>query len=136
MTDCQHLSDQALVEHLLSNNEKVILYFFYKKYYSVFEYHVYKIFPYETSVQALVHEFFLYLCENNWKHLRSYNPEVSQLSTWISVISFRFFMNYKKSKIDSNGYVSIYEQWDDRIMQYKQECQDQVKWMSTKPSTV
>ena len=63
----------------------------------------------------------------NWKHLRSYNPSMSQLNTWISVVSFRFFMNFKKSKIDSNGLISIYEQWDEKILRYKQECQEQVK---------
>ncbi len=132
MTALPQLSDKELVDLLLANNEKAVLYFFYEKYYSVFEYHVYKIFPYEVSVQALVHELFLYLCQDDWKHLRSYNPSISQLNTWISVISYRFFMNYKKSKIDSNGLISIKDEWDDKILQYKQACQEQVKMDVTK----
>lgn len=127
MNALQQLSDSELVEQLLANNEKAILYFFYEKYYSVFEYHVYKIFTYEVSVQGLVHELFLYLYEDNWRHLRSYNPAMSKLNTWISVVSFRFFMNYKKSKIDSYGLISIHEKWDDNIIQYKQENQELVK---------
>lgn len=127
MEALQQLSDSELVEQLLENRENVILYFFYEKYYSIFEYHVYRIFSYEVRVQELVHEFFLYLYENNWKHLRSYNSNLSKLNTWISVVSFRFFLNYKKTKIDYNNIISIYEQWDDKIMQYKQECQEQIK---------
>ena len=127
MEALQQLSDSELVEQLLENRENVILYFFYEKYYSIFEYHVYRIFSYEVRVQELVHEFFLYLYENNWKHLRSYNSNLSKLNTWISVVSFRFFLNYKKTKIDYNNIISIYEQWDDKIMQYKQECQKQIK---------
>ena len=57
----------------------------------------------------------------------SFNPDKAQLNTWISVVSFRFFLNFKKSKIDSNGLVTIYEQWDDKIMNYKQECHSQVR---------
>lgn len=126
MTTLKELSDSELVRQLLANEEKTILYFFYEKYYSVFEYHVYRIFPYEVDVQGLVHEFFLHLRDDDWRRLRSFNPDVAQLNTWVSVISFRFFLQFKKSKIDSNGVISIYEQWDDKILQYKQECQEQV----------
>lgn len=126
------IPDTELVERVLANDEKAVLYFFYEKYYSVFEYHVYKIWPYEVSVQGLVHEFFLHLAEHDWRRLRSFNPEKAQLNTWVSVVSFRFFMNFKKSKIDSNGLVSICEQWDDKILNYKQEAQEQVKMDVTK----
>ncbi|MBO2524242.1 MAG: hypothetical protein CW341_00850 [Bacteroidetes bacterium] len=126
------LSDSELVEQLLANNEKAILYFFYNKYYSVFEYHVYKIFQYETCVQALVHELFLYLRQDNWKNLRSYNPSISKLNTWVSIISYRFFINYKKSKIDSNGLITIKDEWDEKILQYKQTCQEQIRMDVTK----
>ena len=123
----EHIADSDLVALLLKNDEKAVLYFFYKKYYSVFEYHVYKIFPYEQSVQELVHEFFLHLAEHDWRRLRSFNPEKAQLNTWVSVVSFRFFLNFKKSKIDSNGLVTICEQWDERILQFKSAGEEQVR---------
>ncbi|MBR6131371.1 MAG: sigma-70 family RNA polymerase sigma factor [Bacteroidales bacterium] len=123
----QHISDADLVERVLANDEKAVLYFFYEKYYSVFEYHIYKIYAYEVSVQGLVHEFFLHLADNDWRRLRSFDASKAQLNTWVSVVSFRFFLNYKKSKIDSNGLVTIYEQWDEKILNYKQECHNQVK---------
>lgn len=127
MTTFQQISDSELVERVLASDEKAVLYFFYKKYYSIFEHNVYKVFPYEVSVQGLVHEFFLHLAEHDWRRLRSFNSEKAQLNTWLSVVSFRFFLNYKKSKIDSNGLVTICEQWDDKILKYKQEAQEQVK---------
>ena len=120
-------TDSELVDRLLANDEKAVLYFFYEKFYSSFEYHVFRIFPYEVDVQGLVHEFFLHLREDNWRRLRSYNPDKAQLNTWVSVVSFRFFLNFKKNKIDSNGLISIYEQWDDKIMNYKQECHNQIR---------
>lgn len=127
MTDLRHISDTQLVERILANNEQAVLYFFYEKYYSMFEYHVCRIFSYEVDVQELVHEFFLHLRENDWRRLRLYDPDRAQLNTWVSVVSFRFFLNYKKSKIDSNGLISIYEQWDDKMMNYKQECHNQIR---------
>lgn len=120
-------SDQELVDALLRNDEQAIVYFFYTKYYATFEYHIFKIFKYEVDVQALVHEILLYLCANNWKHLRTFNPENSKLTTWVSVISFRFFMNFKKSKIDSYGLISIQEEWDDRILLSQQSNQEHVR---------
>lgn len=127
MAILEHITDSDLVARLLNNDEKAILYFCYQKFYSVFEYQVYKIFPYEQSVQELVHEFFLYLQQDNWRKLRSFNPEKAQLNTWVSVVSFRFFLNFKKSKIDSNGLVTICEQWDERILQYKSASEEQVR---------
>lgn len=127
MNKKEPISDTELVERVLADDEKAVLHFFYEKFYSVFEYHVYKIFPYEQSVQELVHEFFLYLRQDDWRRLRSYNSEKAKLNTWVSVISFRFFLNFKKTKIDSNGFITIFEQWDDKILQYKNECEEQVR---------
>lgn len=132
MSSLKSLSDSELVGRLLSKNEDAILYFFYEKFYSTFEHNIFKIFPYEVDVQGLVHEFFLYLFDKEWRHLRSYDPSKAQLKTWVTVVSFRFFLNYKKSKIDSNGLISIYEQWDDKIMNYKQECHNQIRMDVTK----
>ena len=127
MTNLQHISDTELVAKVIANDERALLFFFYEKFYSMFEYHVYKIFPYEQDVQELVHEFFLYLRQDDWRRLRSFNPEKAQLNTWVSVVSFRFFLNFKKSKIDSNGLVTICEQWDDKILQFKNASEEQVR---------
>ena len=105
-------SDERLVEAVLSSDQDAIVYMFYKKYSSTFQYHVYKLFDYRVDVSDLVNEFFLFMYEDNWKRLRSYNPELSSLSTWISTVSYRFFRDYKRSKIDSNGLITISDKWE------------------------
>lgn len=132
MTSFQNVSDSEWLRLLLANDEKAILHFFYKKYWRTFEYHLYRIFSYRVDVQEFVHEFFLYLRENDWRRMCSFNPEVSCLNTWVSVVSLRFFLYFKKTKIDSNGLMTINGQWNENIMQYKQECREQVTMDVTK----
>lgn len=101
------MSDAELIEQIYGGNEAAIVYLFYKKYSSTFQYHIYHIFPNKVDVAELVDEFFLYLYQDNWRRLRTYDPAKSALSTWISKVSYRFFKQYKLSKIDSNGIVAI-----------------------------
>lgn len=105
------MSDEELFRSVTSNNHAAIVYFFYQKYLSTFQYHIYNLFPYKVDVQDLIDEFFLYLYENNWRRLKTFNGKAS-LNTWISVISYRFFKQYKISKIDSNGLITINSQWE------------------------
>lgn len=123
----KYWTDNELLEAMFLNDSQAILYFFYTRYYATFEYHLHKLFFYKIDVQAYVHEFFLYLCANNWKHLRTFNPENASLNTWVSIVSYRFFMNYKKSKIDSNDHVAIYGEWDENILQSQASKQEQIK---------
>lgn len=104
-------SDDKLVSALIDGNQNAIVYFFYEKFSSTFQYHIYRIFPYKVDVAELVDEFFLYMYEDNWRRLRTYSGSV-KLSTWISVVSFRFFRNYKETKIDFNGLITISDQWE------------------------
>lgn len=85
---------------------------FYTKYSSTFQYHIYRLFNYKVEVSDLVDEFFLFLLEDNWKRLRSFDPDKASLNTWISTVSFRFFRDYKRSKIDLNGLITISDQWE------------------------
>jgi len=48
----------------------------------------------------------LYLQENNWKRLKTFQLGES-LDTWISVVSYRFFKNYKMKMIDLGGVITI-----------------------------
>ena len=41
-----------------------------------------------------------------------YNASKAALSTWISSVSFRFFRDYKRSKIDLNGVITISDKWE------------------------
>lgn len=105
-------SDRELVSAVTSNNQNAIVYLFYTKYSSTFQYHIYKLFNGKVEVSDLVDEFFMFLLEDDWRRLRSFDPDKASLSTWISTVSFRFFRDYKRSKIDLNGLITISDQWE------------------------
>lgn len=105
-------SDQKLLEEVYGGNEGAIVYFFYTKFASTFQYHIYHIFPYRVDIDELVDEFFLYMQENDWRRLRTFDGSKSSLATWVSTVSFRFFKNYKTTKIDFNGVISISDKWE------------------------
>lgn len=105
------MSDEQLVSRVISGDQDAIVFMFYEKFASIFQYHIYKIFPNKMDVQELVDEFFLYLYEDDWRRLRTYNGS-TKLSTWISVVSLRFFRNYKLAKLDFNGAITISDKWE------------------------
>ncbi len=105
-------SDRDLVSAVTSNNQAAIVYLFYTKYSATFQYHIYKLFNSKVEVSDLVDEFFMFLLEDDWRRLRSFDPDKASLSTWISTVSFRFFRDYKRSKIDMNGLITISDQWE------------------------
>lgn len=105
-------SDERLIEAVLSGDQDAIVYMFYTKFSATFQYHIYKLFDYKVEVSDLVDEFFLYMYEDNWRRLRSFESSLSSLSTWISTVSYRFFRDYKRSKIDLNGIITISDKWE------------------------
>lgn len=110
--DYSRWSDRELVSAVTSGNQGAIVYMFYTKYSATFQYHIYRLFNSKVEVSDLVDEFFLFLLEDNWKRLRSFDPDKASLNTWISTVSFRFFRDYKRSKIDLNGLITISSQWE------------------------
>lgn len=105
-------TDRELVKAVTSGDQDAIVYLFYTKYSATFQYHIYSLFDYRVDVSDLVDEFFLFLLEGNWKRLRSFDPDKASLNTWISTVSFRFFRDYKRSKIDFNGLITISDKWE------------------------
>ena len=110
--DFSSWSDRELITAVTSGNQNAIVYMFYTKYSATFQYHIYKLFSGKVEVSDLVDEFFMFLLEDDWRRLRSFDPEKSSLSTWISTVSFRFFRDYKRSKIDLNGLITISDKWE------------------------
>lgn len=104
--------DERLVKAVLSGDQDAIVYMFYTKFSATFQYHIYKLFDYKVEVSDLVDEFFLFMYEDNWRRLRSFDSSLSSLSTWISTVSYRFFRDYKRSKIDLNGAITISDKWE------------------------
>ena len=105
-------SDEKLIRAVYSGDQDAIVYMFYTKFSSTFQYHIYKLFDYKVDVADLVDEFFLFMYEDDWKRLRSFDSSKSSLSTWISTVSYRFFRDYKRSKIDLNGLITISDKWE------------------------
>jgi len=105
-------NDSMLLNAVLRNDRDAIVYMFYEKFSATFQYHIYKLFSYKVEISDMVDEFFLYLFENDWKRLRSFDETKASLATWISTVSYRFFRDYKRSKIDSNGKISINDKWE------------------------
>lgn len=120
-------SDEKLVSSVLAGDQKVIVYFFYSRFASTFQYHIFKLLGYSVDVDELVDEFFLYLFEDDWRRLRSYDGSISSLNTWISTVSYRFFRDYKRSKIDLNGVITINEQWETMRKDWIQRCDSGMK---------
>lgn len=114
-------ADSKLVEAVTSGDKEAIVYFFYEKFWPTFQYHIYNIFTGSADVQELVDEFFLHMYEDDWRRLRTFDPSKAALSTWISTVSFRFFRNYKRSRIDLNGLVTINDKWDTLRTDWVQE---------------
>lgn len=106
------LTDEQLVAAVISGDKEAIVYMFYSKFSATFQYHIYKLFEYKVEIADLVDDFFLYLYEDNWKRLKVYDASKSALSTWISTVSYRFFRDYKRSKIDFNGLITISDKWE------------------------
>ena len=107
----KQLTDRQLLEKVFANDERAIVYCFYQKFLPTFEYHIFRLFPQGADVEEMVNELFLYLQEDDWHRMRTFNGTAS-LSTWISLISYRFFKQFKFSKIDSRGLVTINDKWE------------------------
>lgn len=105
-------SDKRLIDAVVAGDQDAIVYMFYTKFSATFQYHIYKLFDYKVEVSDLVDEFFLFMCEDDWKRLRSFDSSIASLNTWISKVSYRFFRDYKRSKIDLNGAITISDKWE------------------------
>lgn len=125
MNKFKQLDDKQLLDYIFDNNQDVIVYFFYIKYLPTFEFNIKKNFYYKVEIKELIDEFYIYLSENNWKRLKTYNFS-SSLNTWISVVSYRFFKNYKLTKIDSYGLVNFSEQWDEHSASWVQHIDNEI----------
>jgi len=106
-----NFSDKDWVERLIVNDPEAIVSFFYKKQLKPLLHNLYKIFPYKIEILDYINEFYLYLEANDWRRLKTFQPDYN-LTTWISTVSYRFFKNYKLSVIDSRGLVTISDKWD------------------------
>lgn len=93
------LTDQQLIEYLIQGNSQVIQYLFYEKCSSMFGYIIKEVFSYQVNKDELANELYIYLSEDNWKKVREFEGR-SKFTTWLSVISVRYFCKKKGNMID------------------------------------
>ena len=114
-------SDKELVEGMINNNDAIIRYFFYEKCTSMFHSINHKVYNLQAEINELVNELYLYLQADDWRKLRQFDHQV-QLMTWVSRISFRFFIKKQASIIEHesiNGFQheTIIEDAEEQIHQ-------------------
>ena len=101
--DFKKLTDQQILENVFSDEGKVIQYLFYTKCNSMFCFIIKDMFSSNhIERDELINELYLYLKENNWERLRKFEGR-SKLTTWLSVVAVRFFINNRSRLIDSRG---------------------------------
>lgn len=100
-------NDRELYTDLLNNNEKAIQYVFYCHFTKLLQYNIIKATKGKiTDYCDLIQDLYLYLSKNNWEKLHSYDISLPFVN-WFSVVSYRFFLDSVRSKIDSSIKVPI-----------------------------
>jgi RNA polymerase sigma factor (sigma-70 family) len=87
---------KEIVDKILSQNEQIIQYFFFEKCMPLFISINREIFNGNAEINELIIEFYLFLYEDNWRRLRSFDSHKGKLITWISKVARRFFEKKRK----------------------------------------
>lgn len=106
-TQAPAFADKELVEGLLSNDERIIDYFFFKKCSLLFGYIIKNVLDYRANSDELISELYIYLQENDWHKLRQFDYR-SKLTTWLSVIAVRFFIKARGRVIENYPESTLY----------------------------
>ncbi|MCQ2270167.1 MAG: sigma-70 family RNA polymerase sigma factor [Bacteroidales bacterium] len=102
------LSDQELLSRVVAQDKAAIEYFFYFRFYPIFEKIVLHTLHNQVETEELINEFYIYLQSDNWSKLKTFEWK-SSLSTWLTVVASRFFVKKKQelTKIDGEKVLNI-----------------------------
>ncbi len=95
-------SDREIINGILSNDTKIIQYFWFEHCTLMFHYIIYNVFDRRVEKNELINELYLYLQENNWQKLRQFNYR-SRLTTWMQVVAIRFFQKKRTELIENKS---------------------------------
>jgi len=101
-------TDEQLVCGIINNDRNIIEYFFYKKCSGLLSHILYSIFKGRIDQNEILHELFLYLAENNWHKLKQFDFR-SKLTTWLGVVSIRFFQKKRDDMIENESSETLME---------------------------
>ncbi|MDD2204523.1 MAG: sigma-70 family RNA polymerase sigma factor [Bacteroidales bacterium] len=107
------------------------------KFIKLFAHNLSKITSNKTlDIKSYINDFFIYLYENDWRRLKTYDPELS-LKTWMSTVSYRFFLNSEEGKIDFVRLNPIYNKDDDFVDKTSENQQQTYQdWLKMKDSEI
>jgi RNA polymerase sigma factor (sigma-70 family) len=109
MKSIEKFSDKEIVDGILIQDEQIVRYFFFEKCIPLFISINSDIFNGHAEPNELINMLYLYLYENNWHRLRSFDGQKSKLITWISKVARRFFAKklaeMMKKKNEKNTYM-------------------------------
>lgn len=94
-----------MVAALLKGDEAAVHYVFYEQFVPLLRQNARHAAP-TVSYDDLVQDLYLYISDNNWSRLRSYNS-AQPFVTWFSVVSYRFFKDYSRRMIESASPIPI-----------------------------
>ena len=89
------ISDQELLNRVVEQDEAAIEFFFFHRFYAVFEGIVIHTLHNQLEAKELINELYIYLQSDNWSKLRTFEWK-SSLSTWLTVVATRFFIKKKQ----------------------------------------
>ena len=106
--------DQAIVDGILSNDRRLIEYFFNKKCSKLFGYIIINVFDNNVAdMKELANELFLYLAKDDWYKVRQFHFR-SSLMTWIRVVATRFFQKKREELMEKSSPVALNDKmWQD-----------------------
>ncbi|MBQ8360455.1 MAG: sigma-70 family RNA polymerase sigma factor [Bacteroidaceae bacterium] len=100
MKRTEEYTDEQIVNGILSDDRLMIEHFFYRKCKPMFAYIIQAIFEFQIDEHTLISELYIYLQANDWYKVRQFDYR-SRLTTWISVVSIRYFQKKRNELIDS-----------------------------------
>ena len=96
------MTDQQIIEALISRDERVTQQFFFGNCRPLFLSIIRFVFSYEVDYDEFVNEFYLHLMEKDAYRLRQFQGR-STIYQWMKVIAIRYFIAKRKGMIDNDS---------------------------------
>lgn len=109
-------TDRELIDHIISNNNRVIEYLFFEKCNTMFTHIVARVFQYQVNKDELINELYIYLAENNWEKVRQFNFQ-SKFTTWLSVVAVRYFIKKREGLIENGSTEALIIEKEEHIQE-------------------
>ena len=100
------MTDQQIIEYLISRDEHVTRMFFFGNCRPLFLSVIRRVFSYEVDYDEFVNEFYLHLMENDAYRLKQFQGR-SSIYQWMKIVAIRFFMAKRDRLIDMESKDSL-----------------------------